>query len=283
MVGATGSNDGVSEAGTAYIFDATTGGLTTTLSNPAPATGDRFGSSVAISGNRAVVGARYDDAAANNAGTAYVFDVMTGGLTTTLSNPAPAAGDAFGVSVALSGNIAIVGAHEDDAGGTDVGRAYAFDATTGALVTTLSNPAPIVNEGFGQSVAISGNVAVIGARLDDVAPFGVERAYVFNATTGSLSAMLNNPVPTVIDRFGHSVAVSGAMAVIGAYNVDNVAANAGSAYVFNIAPHVAIPAPQDILSALIDQSAPSPGLETNCDGVLDIADLLRAAAEPPGE
>ena len=108
-------------------------------------------------------------------------EALSGNLLATLNNPAPAAGDYFGYSVAVSGNIAVVGAHSDDPGGvTDAGTAYVFDTATGNLLATLNNPAPVATDRFGYSVAVSGSTAVVGAYFDD--PGGVSNAgtaYVF--------------------------------------------------------------------------------------------------------
>ena len=64
--------------------------------------------------------------------------------TLTLNNPnayGTSASDLFGGSVAISGNYAIVSANsEDDAGGTQSGKVYIFDVTTGSLLHTLNNP-----------------------------------------------------------------------------------------------------------------------------------------------
>ena len=92
---------------------------------------DYFGSSVAVDGNRAVVGvSTEDDAGGTDSGKAYIFDATTGSLLRTLDNPnaySTSADDYFGTSVAISGNRVVVGAHgEDDAGGTDSGKAYIY-------------------------------------------------------------------------------------------------------------------------------------------------------------
>ena len=93
---------------------------------------DNFGYSVAISGNYAIVGAYTEnDASGTNSGKAYIFDVTTGQLKWTLDNPnayGTSASDYFGYSVAISGNYAIVGArNEDDASGSNSGKAYIFE------------------------------------------------------------------------------------------------------------------------------------------------------------
>ena len=92
---------------------------------------DYFGFSVAISGNRVVVGADGEgDAGGTQSGKAYIFDATTGSLLHTLNNPnadGTSAGDVFGKAVAISGNLALIGVpYEDDAGGTDSGKAYVY-------------------------------------------------------------------------------------------------------------------------------------------------------------
>jgi regulation of enolase protein 1 (concanavalin A-like superfamily) len=178
-------------SGKAYIYNATTGTLLYTLNNPnaySTSANDQFGTSVAISGNYAIVGARQeDDAAGLDSGKAYIYNVTTGQLVHTLNNPnayGTSASDNFGYSVAISGNYAIVGTYlEDDAGGTDSGKAYVFNVTTGALLYTLNNPnaySTSANDNFGFSVAISDNYAIVGAYSEYDAAGGLSgKAYIF--------------------------------------------------------------------------------------------------------
>ena len=151
VVGASGDDTGATDAGSAYVFNATTGALLHTLNNPTPEIGDGFGgnweyNTLAISGNTIVVGAGLDDTGATDAGSAYVFDATTGALLHTVNNPTPeigdGEGDGFGAAVAISGNTIVVGARGDDTGATDAGSAYVFDATSGVLIDTLNNPTP---------------------------------------------------------------------------------------------------------------------------------------------
>lgn len=88
-----------------------------------------------------------------------------------LNNSTPHISDFFGYSVAIDGNTVVVGAYQDEsdgeAGVSAAGRAYVFNATTGALVSTLNNSSPHATDNFGYSVAIDGNVAVVGAHMDE--------------------------------------------------------------------------------------------------------------------
>jgi len=233
VVGAYQDDTGASNSGSAYVFNATTGALVATLANPTPAASDNFGTSVAVSGNTVVVGAHLDDTGAFDSGSAYVFHAVTGALVATLTNPSPASSDYFGISVAVSGNIVVVGAERDDTGATDSGSAYVFNATTGAMVAALANPTPTSSDSFGTSVAVSGNTVVVGAVFDDTGANDSGSAYVFNASSGALVATLANPTPASLDRFGNSVAVSGNTVVVGGFTDDTGANDSGSAYVFN--------------------------------------------------
>ena len=192
IVGAYAEDDaGGTDSGKAYIFDVTTGSLLHTLHNPnaySTSANDYFGYSVAISGNRVVVGAHNegDSAGGYYSGKVYIFDVNTGGLLTTLSNPnayGTPVNDNFGSSVAISGNRVVVGAYrEDDAGGTDSGKVYIFDATTGSLLHTLNNPnayGASASDNFGSSVAISGNRVAVGAYREDYLGSDSGSVYVY--------------------------------------------------------------------------------------------------------
>ena len=227
---------GISNAGTAYVFDTATGALIATLNNPDPTAGDFFGYSVAVDGATAVIGAYWDDPGGIiDAGTAYVFDTAGGAPIATLDNPDPTTNDYFGYSVAVSGAAAVVGAYRDDPGGiSNAGTAYVFDAASGALLATLNNPDQTAGDQFGISVAVSGTTAVIGA--DGDTPGGIDAAgtaYVFDTASGALLATLGNPDPTLDDNFGYSVAVDGTTAVVGSRLDDPGGfSNAGTAYIF---------------------------------------------------
>lgn len=235
---------GVNNAGSAYIYvrSGTNWTLQATIPNPSPNSSDLFGFSVAISGDYAIVGAYTDDASATaDAGSAYIYfrSGTTWSLQATLPNPSPNVADLFGVSVAISGDYAIVGAYLDDPSAvTDAGSAYIYfrSGTNWTLQATLPNPSPNTNDQFGWSVAISGDYAIVGAFQDDpaaVSDAGSAYIYFRSGTNWTLQATLPNPSPNAVDLFGHSVAISGDYAIVGAYG-DNPAGvgDAGSAYIY---------------------------------------------------
>jgi hypothetical protein len=251
IVGANQEDDtGGANSGKVYIFNVTTGTLVHTLNNPnaySTSNLDQFGFSVAIDGNYAIVGANLeDDAGGSASGKAYIFNVTTGALLHTLDNPnaySTSASDQFGLSVAISGNYAIVSAwFEDDTGGNSSGKAYIFNVTTGALLHTLDNPNAFdtsAGDQFGFSVAISGNYCIVGANAeDDAGGTSSGKAYIFNVTTGALLHTLDNPTAfgtSASDFFGFSVGISGNYAIVGAYGEDDSGGtSSGKAYIYNV-------------------------------------------------
>jgi hypothetical protein len=248
IVGAYGEDQvGYNDTGKAYIYNVTTGALLHTLTNPdtynTPA-GDNFGWSVAISGNYAIVGAYSEDASGFtlSSGAAYIFNVTTGALLHTLTNPnlyGTRHADLFGWSVAISGNYAVVGAiGEDSVNYNSTGSAYIFNVTTGALVHSLNNPVISgYQDFFGWSVAVSGNYAIVGTPQGEFfdGANAVGKSYIYNVTTGALLHTLNRPDASPGDFFGSSVAVSGDYAVVGAWGeFEGGAYSSGKAYIYNV-------------------------------------------------
>jgi FG-GAP repeat len=218
------------------------------LTAPGGAANDNFGSAVAISGDIAIVGAPADDVATTiapftvvNQGSAYVF-VRSGQswvFQQQLTAADGAAGDAFGCSVALSGETAVIGA----SGHTVVpnanqGSAYVFtrSGTTWTLQQQLIASDAAASDNFGCSVALSGETALVGANQDDVAANtdqGTAYVFVRSGTSWTQQRQLIASDGAANDRFGWGVALSGETALVGA-NHHDVGANAdqGAAYVF---------------------------------------------------
>jgi hypothetical protein len=199
------------------------------------AVNDIFGSSVAISGNTAIVGAYRNADAGANSGSAYLFDVITGDQIAKLTASDAKAEDWFGYSVAVSGNYAIVGAHQDDDGGTNSGSAYLFDAQTGAQIAKLAAADADVSDYFGYAVAVSGTIAIVGAWGDDDADSTAGSAYLFdfNDLSGIKQIKLIALDAGWNDQFGRSVALSGTTAIVGAPFDDDAGNNSGSAYLYD--------------------------------------------------
>lgn len=246
VVGGPGDDDGAEDTGRVYVYNTGLLPLTTparVLSNPAPAAGDRFGSAVAISGNLVVVGAELDDAGAVDSGTAYVYNLASPTPwipVYTLANPSPAAGDHFGCAVSIAGSRVVIGASKDDNGATDAGMAYVYDlggASPTVPLYTLADPGPVVvDDGFGNAVAISGNTVAVAASGKDTGAANAGAVYVYNlagATPAVPAQTLPNPDPQADDRFGNAVAVAEPRVIVGAA-LDNSPTDSGRSFSFNM-------------------------------------------------
>ncbi len=217
------------------------------------AAGAHFGTSVAIDGDTAVVGA---DRANSRKGSVYIFTrESTGNWTQQAELEGEVAGDQFGWSVAVDGDTVVVGAHaydgEDDEGNTltNSGAIYVFTkptsgggwADTIAAPVTLTATTPEAYAFFGGSVDLDGNTLAIGSRLYDAGGrLGAGAAYVFtkSGTTWSQAAKLTASTSLQLAYLGYSLAVDGDTVLVGAYGDDTVFGElgSGSAYVFDKPP-----------------------------------------------
>ncbi len=189
IVGAPGHGSGPDTFGAAYLFDTTTGQQLFELLANDGAKGDALGLSVAIGGppgnQVAIAGNWTDEDNGYYSGSAYLFDTTTGRQIAKLLADDGAAYDNFGLSVAISGATAIVGADKNDDNGGSSGSAYLFDTTTGQQLFKLLPDDGVGGDWFGISVAISGppgeEVAIVGAFGDDDNGSSSGSAYLFDA------------------------------------------------------------------------------------------------------
>jgi hypothetical protein len=232
-------------AGSAYVFTLVAGTWTQQaklVANDA-AILDRFGISVALGQDLALIGSPGDDDGADASGSAYVFTRM--GTTWTQSHKLHASDaakdDGFGTAVALHQNRALVGASGDNA---KAGSAYVFTRAGG----TFTQQAKLVasdaaaNDTFGIAVSISGDTALIGARLDDDLGTNSGSAYIFRYNAGAWTQQqkLTASDGSAGDEFGVSVSVNNGNAVVGSWLQDHVSAASGAAYLFARNPQTGV-------------------------------------------
>lgn len=235
IVGADGEDGAGAARGAAYVFDLSTGVELLKLTASDAEDLDYFGRSVAIFGSFAIVGAPNENGGGDNRGAAYVYDLTTGDEINKLTASDAEDSDLFGTSVAVSGNLAIVGAHQEGGSGTNRGAAYVFDLATGNEVFKLTASDAEDEDDFGERVAISGNLAVVGADREDGTGNARGAAYVFDLTTGTELFKLVASDAEDLDLFGSSVAVSGDLALIGATGEDGDGGSSrGAVYVFDL-------------------------------------------------
>ena len=205
---------------------------------PENPTNNRFGHSVSISGDYAIVGALLDDSGGSDAGSAYIFHWNGSAWEeqTMLIASDAAAGDKFGNDVSISGDYAVVGAYLDDVGGTNSGSAYIFHRIGSDWIEEAKILASDIDaeDLFGSAVSISGDYVVIGAYLDDAGGTNSGSAYIFHRNGSEWveqSKLIANDA-AYGDAFGIDVSIAGDYVLIGANEAGNYKP-AGSAYMFH--------------------------------------------------
>jgi len=286
IIGARWDDDHGANSGSAYIFREIGGSWqqVAKLTAADAESDDRFGISVAISGNTVLVGASWgDDACPSvpdcNSGSAYVFREIDGTWQqiAKLGAADAAHGDLFGVSSALSGDTAVIGASTDDDGGQSSGSAYVFRESEGlwqqVAKLTASDAAPF--DFFGASVSVSDDMIVVGAYGDDDGGNSSGSAYLFKKVGARWQqlAKLTATDAAAEDRFSYSVSVSGDTVAVGAYLNDESAANAGAAYIFDISLGSVDCNHNDVPDACEAEVCDLCLGDLNCDGAVNGADL----------
>ncbi len=193
---------------------------------------DVFGWSVSISGDRALVGAPWDD---SFQGSAYIFEFANGAWTQQVKLTASdgAIDDQFGISVSLDGDRALVGAFGDE---DFAGAAYVFEFSNGSWTEQARLVPGDIETGddVGVSVSLDGDRALIGADGEDDNGSAAGAAYIFEFAGGSWTeqAKLLAGDGASMDFFGQAVSLSGDRALIGATLDDDNGTGSGSAYIF---------------------------------------------------
>eukprot|EP00931_Biecheleriopsis_adriatica_P044629 TRINITY_DN2554_c0_g1_i9.p1 TRINITY_DN2554_c0_g1~~TRINITY_DN2554_c0_g1_i9.p1 ORF type:complete len:691 (-),score=134.29 TRINITY_DN2554_c0_g1_i9:252-2264(-) len=201
---------------------------------------DDFGSSVSVSGDFAIVGAKGDDSFGEDAGVAYIFERRGGdwSLEEVLKADDITAGDHFGASVEISGELAIVGAYGKLDGALAKGAAYVFSKASGSWVQEAKLVGADTNAGdrFGIAVSITEEgYAVVGSEwhsknlsVGSVQNHGAAYIYAKEGASWVQQAKLLADDLAQGDRFGSAVGIDGAIVVVGASEADDE----GAAYVF---------------------------------------------------
>ncbi len=232
------SNNALSNSGAVYVFtrSGSTWSFQSRLKAPNAGEQDFFGIAVALSADFLVVSATGEDNDSGsvqsdnnngfNDGAVYVYEPS--GMSWTLEGYLKASttsdADSFGTALAVSGNTLAVGSPSDDQKGSCA--VFVHDGTSWSEQAVLNGSETLANDLFGNSVAISGDVLVVGAPADDVNQLGTitsvdddsGAAYVFTRTAGvwTEQAVLRGFNRQPKDAFGTSVAVSGSFVAVGA-------------------------------------------------------------------
>lgn len=239
----------ITVGGATYVYGRNQGGadawgeVTRLTSSDGFAT-DEYGFAVSLSGDMLLVGAPFHDQPDVSAGAAYLH-LVSGTPWTEIAQPVAtdaAADDELGTSVSLSFDTTVVGAPFDDDAGDASGSAYVFtqnvaDADDWGQVDKLVASDAAAGDEFGESVSISFERVVVGARLDDDAGDASGAAYLFERNTGGADAWgqfdkLVASDAAAGDEFGAAVSISADTVVVGAPFDDDDGDGSGSVYVF---------------------------------------------------
>jgi hypothetical protein len=241
------------DTGWTYIFDLSNGNLDHSIENPNldnedEYPGDQIGEKIntlAITDTWTMVGNwRENEPGAlgqGDSGAFFLFNNSTGATDQSIYNPkddAVDADDRFGYAVDLNENFAAVGCPGEDTDGTNSGRVYVYNPSTGNLVTTISNPNNFIgnnNDRFGESVAINDNYLAVGA-LDEDDDAGISSGvvYIFNTSDWSLANTLENPnkyTTSTNDRFGYTIRLANNILVVG---VPAESQGSGAVYIYKV-------------------------------------------------
>lgn len=207
---------------------------------------ERFGHNVALDGAFLITGAPGpNEFTGSLPGAAFVHRRVAPGVweqEARLTAPDPAPWDHYGWSVAIDGEVAIVGATKrDDCGkgvNCNIGAAYVFRRTAPGewsleQILFASDPAP--GDEFGFSVAIEDNLAAISAPFDDDNGSTSGSVYIFRrdgAGVWSERAKLISSDGQAQDFFGQAVSIDQGTLVVGASGESSFGASSGAAYVF---------------------------------------------------
>jgi hypothetical protein len=203
------------QSGNVYTFNPLTGAQLRTFGAASPQNGDNFGAAVASVGQNILVGASDRSQGADRAGAAFLFDGNSGILRWSTNNPTPATLDRFGSAVGAYQNQVFVAAPWDDTGGVDTGAVYRFDAQTGSMMATISNPTPTAQSLFGSTIVVADNDLFIGSPAASVVPAVPGAVHRFDARNGNLIRTFAQPNDQA-HHFGFGIAVVGDRLFIGA-------------------------------------------------------------------
>ncbi|MFH1874758.1 MAG: hypothetical protein ABH859_06205 [Pseudomonadota bacterium] len=219
--------------------------------------GDRFGAAVAIEDETIIIGAPSKDGASVDSGAVYIFEKNADGswsdhesaeLISSDSEP----GQSFGYALALKNGIALIGAPHFYDGENAPGQAYLFVKNEAGEWPatedlTFEIPEETNKNLFGAAVTLSNNLAVIGAPLAGNIANRCGYAYIFtrdgfNRWLSEASYKLEATDSNHGDYFGQALALHNDTIIVGAPQDDEIASNAGAAYIYKMNPDETWPA-----------------------------------------
>ncbi|RFC47249.1 MAG: FG-GAP repeat-containing protein/FG-GAP repeat-containing protein [Verrucomicrobia bacterium] len=201
--------------------------------------------SLALTEKWAVVASNQaSDRGPSSEGALQVFDARTGAWVRRIYPPLPNGNYQFGYAVAVSGDLALVGAPIVN---SSFGAAYLVDLQIGRVLRTLTGPGIGSPVGFAYSVAIGGDTLAVGAPLEAT---GDGAIYLFRRSSGAFLAKFSPPVAGTAEAYGQSLAIDGTILAVGASKAN---ANRGAVYFYDTVSGLLIERYQPLASAAGDR------------------------------
>ena len=235
---------------------------------------DLFGFSIAMSGDRVVVGARATSFVGDGLGAAYVYtrDGFKWTEEAILSASDEDEADFFGYSVSVNGDLIGVGASNDEENGSTTGAAYLyrFDGKSWAEEQKLAQSDPTPSAGLGFSIFVQDDTVLVGAwqaEVGDIMFAGAAYLFKYTGVAWQETAKLTSDTPAQGEQFGRVLALSGAYAVIGEPFDDDGGDAAGAVYGFGVQGDC-----DDNGAVDICEIVNNPGLDGDGNGILDVCE-----------
>ena len=238
-VGARTDDENGTNAGAAYLFDASTGNQLFKLTPNDAEPNDEFGNSIAIDNDIVAVGAWRADEYGDGSGAAYLFDATTGNQLDKLLPPTGNNYQTFGVSIAMDDGLVVIGARTffDLNEGFIFAKAHLFDVSTGNQLNEFQPDILDLNgdQGghFADAIDIDNGLIAVGAPYRSVVWDFSGAAYVFNATTGEQLHFIFPDEVWDRDHFGISISINNGVVAIGSQEDDDNGFDSGSAYLYD--------------------------------------------------
>jgi FG-GAP repeat protein len=191
-----------------------------------------FGGAIAMTADWTLIESRKANVDDQNSGAVYLFDPSTGEELRKFVAPDGLHGQWFGASLAIDGDLALIGAPGDDTKEYNSGAAYLIHIPTGALVHKLIGSDSRKGSYFGGRLALGSGRAVVASSNDNL---WTGAAYVFDLATGQELYKLRGSGTHKQASFGFSVKIQGDRILVGAPSEDNLGIDrSGAAYIFDL-------------------------------------------------
>ena len=277
MVGASGTQilNPSDHFGAVYIFDASTGQFISRFSPNDLTEDDYFGSAVSMRGGIAAIGAYRDEDISTQSGAAYIYDVSNPAapvrLFRLLPTDLPNIGQAhFGTATAVGAGFVAIGTPGfRDATPVETGAVHLFNSSTGQLIHRIDPPEQHSGQRFGEEIALSGALLVVGAPGNDHAGINeVGAAWAYDVSNPSAPVLVAKLVASGLlanDHYGARISCDSGAVIAGTPGaIDN---SSGPPY----------PTIGAISTHILQVPAPGCAGDINTDGTTNAADFTMLA------